>query len=54
MWDLQRHMTTSAPSAKTVLVADDTVFVRDRFKTALEGAGHRAVVVCRSSSSAVR
>jgi uncharacterized protein (TIGR02266 family) len=26
-----------------VLVADDTAFVRDRFKTAIEGAGHRAV-----------
>jgi uncharacterized protein (TIGR02266 family) len=38
-------MTISAPSAKTVLVADDTAFVRDRFKTALESAGHRAVTV---------
>ena len=38
-------MTTSAPSAKTVLIADDTAFVRDRFKTALENAGHRAVTV---------
>ncbi len=38
-------MTTTAASAKTVLVADDTAFVRDRFKTALEGAGHRAVTV---------
>jgi len=38
-------MTTSAPTAKTVLVADDTAFVRDRFKSALEGAGHRAVTV---------
>jgi uncharacterized protein (TIGR02266 family) len=38
-------MTTSAASAKTVLVADDTSFVRDRFKTALESAGHRAVTV---------
>ena len=38
-------MTTSAASAKTVLVADDTAFVRDRFKIALEGAGHRAVTV---------
>jgi uncharacterized protein (TIGR02266 family) len=38
-------MTTSTASAKTVLVADDTAFVRDRFKTALEGAGHRAVTV---------
>ena len=28
---------------KTVLVADDTAFVRDRFKTAIEGAGHKAI-----------
>lgn len=28
---------------KTVLVADDTAFVRDRFRTALEAAGHRTV-----------
>ena len=36
----------SAPAAaKTVLVADDTGFVRDRFKSALEQAGHRAIVV---------
>jgi two-component system chemotaxis response regulator CheY len=27
---------------KTVLVADDTAFVRDRFKAAIEGAGHQA------------
>ena len=27
-------MTTLAPSAKTVLVADDTAFVHDRFKRA--------------------
>ena len=38
-------MTTTAASAKTVLIADDTAFVRDRFKAALEGAGHRAVIV---------
>ncbi|MCM3879580.1 MAG: response regulator [Vicinamibacterales bacterium] len=38
-------MNTRAPGAKAVLVADDTAFVRDRFKTALEGAGHRAVTV---------
>ena len=38
-------MTTAAASAKTVLIADDTAFVRDRFKTALEAAGHRAVTV---------
>jgi len=39
-------MTTPAPVAvKTVVVADDTAFVRERFKTALEAAGHRAVTV---------
>lgn len=38
-------MSTSAAAAKTVLIADDTAFVRDRFKTALESAGHRAVIV---------
>lgn len=37
--------TIVAVAVKTVLVADDTAFVRDRFKTALEGAGHRALVV---------
>jgi uncharacterized protein (TIGR02266 family) len=36
---------TATVSAKTVVVADDTAFVRDRFKTALEAAGHRAVTV---------
>jgi uncharacterized protein (TIGR02266 family) len=38
-------MGTAVATAKTVLIADDTAFVRDRFKTALEGAGHRAVIV---------
>jgi uncharacterized protein (TIGR02266 family) len=28
---------------KTVLVADDTEFVRDRFRTAIESAGHRVL-----------
>jgi two-component system chemotaxis response regulator CheY len=32
-------------TTKTVVVADDTAFVRDRFKAALEGAGHKAVTV---------
>jgi uncharacterized protein (TIGR02266 family) len=31
--------------AKTVVIADDTAFVRDRFKAALEEAGHRPIVV---------
>jgi uncharacterized protein (TIGR02266 family) len=37
-------MATPATS-KTVLVADDTAFVRDRFKAAIESAGHRALTV---------
>jgi uncharacterized protein (TIGR02266 family) len=32
-------------SGKTVIVADDTAFVRDRFATALLGAGHKALTV---------
>ena len=31
--------------AKTVLIADDTAFVRDRFRAAVEGAGHKAIAV---------
>jgi two-component system, chemotaxis family, chemotaxis protein CheY len=31
---------TAAAGAKIVIVADDTAFVRDRFKTALQSAGH--------------
>jgi uncharacterized protein (TIGR02266 family) len=38
-------MACSAVSGKTVLVADDTAFVRDRFSEALEGAGHHAITV---------
>ena len=38
-------MTSSTPQRKTVLVAADTPFVRDRFQAALAVAGHRAVVV---------
>ena len=39
-------MTTPALVAvKTVVVADDTAFVRERFKTAIETAGHRAITV---------
>src|SRR5437764_13249287 len=38
-------MASTSVSAKTVVVADDTAFVRDRFRTALENAGHKAVAV---------
>jgi uncharacterized protein (TIGR02266 family) len=36
---------TSGTAAKTVLIADDTAFVRERFQTALHEAGHRALSV---------
>ena len=35
----------STPVAKTVLIGDDTAFVRDRFRAAIEQAGHKAIVV---------
>src|SRR5438067_10419239 len=38
-------MTGTTVTAKTVLVADDTAFVRDRFRTAVENAGHKAITV---------
>jgi len=34
---------------KTIVVADDTAFVRDRFRSALESAGHRAITVASGS-----
>lgn len=36
---------TTMVAAKTVVVADDTAFVRDRFRAALAQAGHEAVTV---------
>jgi len=38
-------MTGTAVTAKTVVVADDTAFVHDRFRTAVENAGHKAITV---------
>jgi uncharacterized protein (TIGR02266 family) len=38
-----------AATAKRVIVADDTAFVRDRFRTALEDAGHRPTTVASSA-----
>src|SRR5262249_4169926 len=38
-------MASTTVTAKTVLVADDTAFVRERFRAALENAGHKAIVV---------
>jgi len=41
-------------ATKTVVVADDTAFVRDRFKTALERAGHKAISVSSGSELIAR
>jgi uncharacterized protein (TIGR02266 family) len=38
-------MTMAGASHKTVVIADDTPFVRERFKAAIEHAGHRAYTV---------
>jgi len=38
-------MTASSPTRKTVAVVSETVNVRDRFKSALDSAGHRAMIV---------
>jgi DNA-binding NarL/FixJ family response regulator len=38
-------MASTSVATKTVLIADDTAFVRDRFRTAIETAGHKAIVV---------
>src|SRR3989441_8382839 len=38
-------MASTTVAGKTVVVADDTAFVRDRFRTALENAGHKAIAV---------
>ncbi len=38
-------MVPATVASKTVLIADDTAFVRERFQTALQDAGHKAVTV---------
>ena len=39
----------TAVDAKTIVIADDTAFVRDRFKGALQAAGHRATTVASAN-----
>ena len=39
------HMAAASIAAKTIVIADDTAFVRDRFRSTLEAAGHRAIAV---------
>ena len=38
-------MASTTVTAKTVVIADDTSFVRDRFRVALEHAGHKVILV---------
>src|SRR5258707_5713277 len=38
-------MASTSVDTKTIVVADDTAFVRDRFRTAIEQAGHKAILV---------
>src|SRR3954469_8155845 len=38
-------MATTSVTTKTVVIADDTAFVRDRFRAAIENAGHKAIAV---------
>src|SRR5438270_13789949 len=38
-------MPGTSVTTKTIVIADDTAFVRDRFRAALEQAGHKAVAV---------
>src|SRR5437867_13156523 len=47
-------MTGSVVTAKTVVVADDTAFVRARFRTAVEHAGHKAIVVTSAAELLAR
>jgi uncharacterized protein (TIGR02266 family) len=47
-------MASAAVTAKTVLIADDTAFVRDRFLAALENAGHKAVAIDNASDLLAR
>jgi len=45
---------TALVGAKTIVVADDTAFVRDRFKGALEAAGHKATTAGSSAELVAR
>lgn len=42
-------MASASVTSKTVVVADDTAFVRDRFRSALENAGH-TVIAAKSAA----
>src|SRR5438034_3574218 len=47
-------MPSASVGTKTVVIADDTAFVRDRFRTAVEHAGHKAIVVTSAAELLAR
>ena len=47
-------MATTTVSTKTVVIADDTAFVRDRFRVAVENAGHKAIALKTSAELLAR
>jgi uncharacterized protein (TIGR02266 family) len=48
-------MPATAPVAsKTIIVADDTAFVRDRFRSALQSVGHRTMAVADATELLAR
>ena len=47
--DINDVPAATAVAAKTVVIADDTAFVRDRFKGALQSAGYRPITVANAS-----
>src|SRR5437762_1827429 len=47
-------MASASVTMKVVVVADDTAFVRDRFRTAVENAGHKAIVVTSAAELLAR
>jgi len=42
-------LASTSVASKTVLIADDTAFVRDRFRAAVEQSGHRAILASTAS-----
>jgi len=47
-------MASTSVATKTVLIADDTAFVRDRFRAAVEQAGHKSILVSSGSELLAR
>jgi len=43
------QLASTSVASKTVLIADDTAFVRDRFRAAVEQSGHRAILASTAS-----